>query len=548
MCRHLIEIPNPYFNRKAYAQEKGSLVTINKNLVPSTETIKVPCGKCSECKARKISEYVQRGLVESMTSYVYFITLTYDNEHLQFLELDGEKFFYADYDDIQNCFKRFRAANHIDREFRYMTVNEYGDKKHRPHFHVLLFVSKLEGDTKETPHFLREIIFSNLGNYFSKNVGTRKHPKYEKLFTYQERIDSFGKRRTNYFVTYVEPNEFTNILHYDSIQDINYLKAIRYCCGYMNKPSKYEQKVEIFIEKYRDTDYNLYLKLRHLLKSQVRVSKGFGCGFNTDGTKFYLDRISVRCSSNTHVYTEIVDSLPKSYEEFVRMYPSFNEEILEWRERDFYRHFSSWERCKNAMTADEYMYHCVYFRYFSEEFNKKYNIIKGTRKRELYTFFDKHAGVYKTINIIKNERLQPTISTMFKLLHDNSKYSPMKVHTSQICNSRLYNYLRGMVDESIEKGLPCICFKMVGSQTYVPMCKYYKDRVCTLDDTYALYEKLGVKNYEQWMQLFENTIKNNNKQIIQNGNEFKYYNDDEVDILKVQDLDDGITQYIKIFS
>lgn len=522
MCKHLIEIPNPYSNRKAYAQEKGNLVTINKNLIPSTDTIKVPCGKCSECKARKISEYIQRALVESMTSYVYFITLTYNDEHLPFLELDGEKFFYADYDDIQNCFKRFRAGNHIDRDFRYMTVNEYGDKKHRPHFHCLLFVSKVEGDTEQTPHFFREIIFNNLGEYFSKNVGTRKYPKYEKLFTYQEKIDCFGKRKTNYFVGYIEPNEFTNILHYDSIQDINHMKAIRYCCGYMNKPSKYEQKVEIFIDKYKDTDKNLYLKLRHLLKSQVRVSKGFGCGFNEDGTKFYLDKISVRCSANAHVYTEITESLPDTYEEFVEMYPSFNEEILEWRDRDFYRHFSTWKRCLNGMTADEYMYHCVYIKYFKHEFNERYNRYK--------------------------KELQPTISTIFKTVHDKYIYTASKVHTSPIGKSRVYHYLREMVNESIDKGLPCICFRMVGSQTYIPMCKYYKDRVCTLDDTYALYEKLGVKNYEEWMKLFENTIKNNNKEIIQKGNEFKYFNDDYIDVSKVQDLDDELIQYIKMFS
>lgn len=68
---------------------------------------------------------------------------------------------------------------------------------------------------------------------------------------------------------------------------------------------------------------------------------------------------------------------------------------------------------------------------------------------------------------------------------------------------------------------------MVGNQRYTPMCKYYKDRVCTFDDTYRLYERLGVKNYEEWVQLFEKSL-SNKKAVVQLGNEFKYFNDDEI--------------------
>lgn len=141
--------------------------------------------------------------------------------------------------------------------------------------------------------------------------------------------------------------------------------------------------------------------------------------------KFYLEPISVRCSSNVHCYTEIVDSLPKTYEEFCELYPEFNTEILEWRDRDFYQHFSSWKRCLNGMTADEYMYHCVYLKYFKDEFNSRYN----RYKREL----------------------QPKISNYFDLVNKDYTYSFSTVHTVTPKDSPLFSYLRDMVEESIKK-------------------------------------------------------------------------------------------------
>lgn len=180
-------------------------------------------------------------------------------------------------------FKRFREHRHINREFRYLCVNEYGDKKHRPHFHILLFVGKQDNDDENTPHFIREVLFQNLGNYFSKNVGTRKNPQYEKLFTYQVKNTIKGIK-TNYYVKYVESDDLFTIVNNDFIPKDENVKSIRYLVGYVNKPSKYEQKIDCIIDSYKD-DNRLYLKLRHLLKSQLRFSKGFGCGF-TDGKSF----------------------------------------------------------------------------------------------------------------------------------------------------------------------------------------------------------------------------------------------------------------------
>ena len=172
MCKNLVKIKNPNkagYGKRAYGQEFGNLITVNPNLVPQDDYIFVPCGKCEECRSTYINSIIQRAIVESLTSHVFFITLTYDNKHLPYIDLNNERFFYADYSHIKDMFKRFRANNHLSgREFRYLCVSEYGEKFHRPHFHLLLFVSRLDSDSQSTPFILESEIFKNLGKYEKK--------------------------------------------------------------------------------------------------------------------------------------------------------------------------------------------------------------------------------------------------------------------------------------------------------------------------------------------------------------------------------------------
>lgn len=514
MCQKLVVIKNPNVGRRAYGQEYGSLITVNPNLVPRSEFIQVPCGVCPECRANYVSSVIQRAVVESMFSYVYFITLTYSNKHLPHIDLNGERFFYCDYNHIINMFKRFRANNHLpDREFRYLCVSEYGEKKHRPHFHILMFVSKLDSDSEQSPFIIQDLLFKHLGKYFSINTGTRKNPVYEQLFSY-----TYKNGRTNYYVKYVNNDQFLTCVNNDFVVKHHNVKAIRYLVNYTFKPSKFEEHVNSVIESYKD-DTVLYKRLKLLLRCKINYSKDFGCGFTTvNGKRNHLDKISVRCSSNVHCYTEISDSLPSSYQEFQSLYPDFNEELLEWRKRDFYQHFSTWRRCLNSMDAEQYMLHCVYLKYFREEFNHKYN----RYKREL----------------------EPKISNLFNFCNKRYEYNFKVVRTNIPVDSPIYKFLRQMVDESISKKLLFIAFKL--DKNYLPMCKYYRERVSTFTDQYNLYKALGVETYEDWLDLFQKEL-NNRKAVEAAGNKHKYYNDDLIEE-GVQFLDNSEYLYNYVFS
>lgn len=91
--------------------------------------IKVPCGKCPECRKALKRQWVARTVAEMETSpFSYFLTLTYDNEHLT----DCNK------KDIQEFLNRFRYKN----KTRYLVVGELGDKTNRPHYHAIIFPEK----------------------------------------------------------------------------------------------------------------------------------------------------------------------------------------------------------------------------------------------------------------------------------------------------------------------------------------------------------------------------------------------------------------------
>ena len=97
--------------------------------------MEVPCGKCELCKNSKVNSFVERCRMETQLydNQPWFVTLTYDNEHLP---IDG-----LSVRDVQLFLKRFRIT--LQRKgygdaVRYCVVGEYG-KKGRAHYHMILW-------------------------------------------------------------------------------------------------------------------------------------------------------------------------------------------------------------------------------------------------------------------------------------------------------------------------------------------------------------------------------------------------------------------------
>lgn len=94
----------------------------------SKKIIQIPCGKCFECCNEYSTEWSYRIMNES-TLYENncFITLTYRDNPFELKKRDLTLFL-----------KRLRKKI-APLKVRYFACGEYGDKKGRPHFHLILF-------------------------------------------------------------------------------------------------------------------------------------------------------------------------------------------------------------------------------------------------------------------------------------------------------------------------------------------------------------------------------------------------------------------------
>lgn len=96
------------------------------------------CGKCVECLNAYANEVSLRMWHEShYFSNCYFVTFTYDDEHLRYSS-DGFPTLYKR--DVQLFIKSLRNKGFV---FRYRLVGEYGGQTLRPHYHAIFFTNDI---------------------------------------------------------------------------------------------------------------------------------------------------------------------------------------------------------------------------------------------------------------------------------------------------------------------------------------------------------------------------------------------------------------------
>lgn len=193
----------------------------------STKTDTVPCGKCAECRAKLQSEFAALSCLEAKSAgSIGFITLTYNNDSLPFalssrymneparitcIERGSDWIpgppdtpfschpickgsFYVcpslNRVDVQLAIKRYRQdyfrRHGVRCDFRFTFFGEYGERFHRPHYHMLVYgLDRVEldffckqwkfgfTDCKYIEHFNADgsDAFAKVSRYVSKYVG-----------------------------------------------------------------------------------------------------------------------------------------------------------------------------------------------------------------------------------------------------------------------------------------------------------------------------------------------------------------------------------------
>lgn len=171
---------------------------------------------------------------------------------------------YADIHHLQLMFKRMRDNNTIGRPFRYLAVSERGSKKGRPHFHIIFFIPKQEGDSLATCEDINSLLKDMLLRFWSTNTGTRKNPVYERNFTYRERWIG-RKLYRNFDCHYVNPNLTT-----EGVSNVAF-----YVTKYIFKDSDKENKLRQLIWC-KSADVAQFYAAWDIVKSRMLCSKGLG--------------------------------------------------------------------------------------------------------------------------------------------------------------------------------------------------------------------------------------------------------------------------------
>jgi len=116
------------------------------------QTFHVGCGVCLNCRTKRLRSWMHRlSVEEEHCCSSFFITLTYDNDTLEFSKDKcpmGFNLPTLNKKTLQNFIKLLRyyeKQNHKknktkqQKPIKYYAVGEYGSKKNRPHYHILIY-------------------------------------------------------------------------------------------------------------------------------------------------------------------------------------------------------------------------------------------------------------------------------------------------------------------------------------------------------------------------------------------------------------------------
>lgn len=164
---------------------------IIKSLVPSflvnkAELLQIPCGNCLACRLDYSKYWASRCFGESLYhENNYFITLTYDDDHLPKGVINNPSLIKS---DLQKFIKALR--NYGFKDVRYFACGEYGDNTHRPHYHVILYNVNLPDLTNFIPYF---------DDYGIKHYTTKVDENGDSLF-YSDIIFNAWHRKGNIII------------------------------------------------------------------------------------------------------------------------------------------------------------------------------------------------------------------------------------------------------------------------------------------------------------------------------------------------------------
>jgi hypothetical protein len=161
------------------------------------EWMALPCGKCPNCLKRRTSGWSFRLMKEGdISETALFVTLTYESSYVPISE---NGFMTLEKSAVQLFMKRLRKDS--DKKLKYYAIGEYGGKRNRPHYHLILFNADAEKVEKAWSYYSpggRRISLGNvyIGSVTGASIGyvlkyMQKLPR-KKLHERDDRIKEFS--------------------------------------------------------------------------------------------------------------------------------------------------------------------------------------------------------------------------------------------------------------------------------------------------------------------------------------------------------------------
>lgn len=141
------------------------LTPVPKRHKITNEWMALPCGKCPNCLRRRTSGWSFRLMKEGdISETALFVTLTYNTSYVPISE---NGFMTLDKSAVQLFMKRLRKDS--DKKLKYYAIGEYGGKRGRPHYHLILFNADPEKVEKAWSYYTPGGRRLSLGNVY---IGT----------------------------------------------------------------------------------------------------------------------------------------------------------------------------------------------------------------------------------------------------------------------------------------------------------------------------------------------------------------------------------------
>lgn len=221
--------------------------------------INVPCGHCPACLALRQSYFVQRMQMENLNNDLWTGMLSYHNDALPSVEINGFKHTYADSRDIQLLNKRLYNDKIFKDGFKWWFISERGSKRHRPHWHFLLSTPKVPGETLSQLYSREKFYWQAILDRWYTNYGSRRKPIKIPNLIYQCKNGKY-----NYDFHYCNPS-----LTKDGNMDVAF-----YASKYYLKPDDYNRRLKSAL--YLNLDESAFKYYWNILRPKTLSSKCIG--------------------------------------------------------------------------------------------------------------------------------------------------------------------------------------------------------------------------------------------------------------------------------